>query len=193
MKPIVILDVGGVLATNLKPTLWQELSLHSSLSSEELYAAYKKDISKSLWVNKVSEEQFWAWLEQFEIGITVDQQKALIEQALQPLPALSMLSQWSQYAQLHVMSNHLHQWLDPFLAPYAHFFTDIHISSRYEMKKPELEWFQTIHNRLPANRTIWFVDDSRQNLLAAEQVGWRGIWADEQSQWIIELTKAIQQ
>ena len=192
MKTILVLDVGGVLATNLTPQLWQNLATLANTSVATLYASYKKEISKKLWIGECTEGQFWQWLEQYSIQLTIERQRELITQALQPLPALQYLQQWSQLAEIHIMSNHLSDWLQPLLAPYETYIERIHVSDQVRLSKPNPQWFTLLHEQFNDAALIWFVDDSDHNVAAAELIGWNTLLADQAHNWIATLSERLQ-
>jgi putative hydrolase of the HAD superfamily len=57
-KPELILDIGGVLATNFSHLFWQELSLISCIPCKDLME-FKKNIRDELWTGKITEKDFW--------------------------------------------------------------------------------------------------------------------------------------
>lgn len=193
MKYTVVLDVGGVLATNLTPHMWELLAKKCNLTRAELYARYKHEIGEKLWTSALTEQQFWNWFQQFNVHLSLEDGREIITQSLLPLPALEMLKLWSSYAEIHIMSNHVYEWLEPILNPYMDYITSIHVSDKAKLKKPNPDWFEHVHHTLNSNSTIYFVDDSKQNIDAAALYGWNGILADEHHYWITQLTKLLQQ
>lgn len=192
MKQIVVLDVGGILATNLSPQLWLALGELSNTTSEQLYSSYKSEISRRLWSGEISELHFWQWLEQFHIKLSLPERSKLITDALQPMIALDNIKQWSQLAEIHIMSNHLQSWIQPILSPYQHYFKAIHVSDQYGLVKPNLEWFKLLDKQFEDADNIWFVDDSSHNIDAAKSIGWQTILGDEEQHWITILTEQLQ-
>jgi len=192
MKNILVLDVGGVLATNLTPRLWQDLAHLANTSLDTMYASYKKEISKKLWTGECSEAQFWQWLESYGVQLSVSNQRQLITEALQPLPALDYLEQWSKLADIYIMSNHLSDWLQPLLAPYQSYIKSTHVSDQIRLSKPNSKWFQLLHEQFIDASSVWFVDDSANNIAAAESLGWHSLLADQNQDWITTLTAQLQ-
>ncbi|MCR8656347.1 HAD-IA family hydrolase [Paenibacillus endoradicis] len=192
MKNILVLDVGGVLATNLTPRLWQDLANLANISVDTMYASYKNEISKKLWTGECTEGEFWQWLESYGVQLTRDSQRQLITQALQPLPALDYLEYWSKLADIHIMSNHLSDWLQPLLAPYQPYIKWTHVSDQIRLSKPNPKWFQLLHEQFIEGSSIWFVDDSASNILAAKSLGWHTLLADQSQEWIATLSTQLQ-
>jgi len=192
MKNIVVLDVGGVLATNLTPQLWQQLANISNTTIDTLYSTYKKEISKKLWIGECTEGQFWQWLEQYNVRLTVDSQRQLITEALQPLPALDYVKQWSALADIHIMSNHLTDWLQPLLAPFEPYIHRIHVSDTIGLSKPNPQWFALLNEQFIESSSIYFVDDSLHNVAVAKSIGWNALLADQDHNWITILNEKLQ-
>ncbi|URN93507.1 MAG: haloacid dehalogenase [Candidatus Pristimantibacillus lignocellulolyticus] len=192
MRNILVLDVGGVLATNLTPRLWQDLADLSNTSIDTMYASYKQEISKQLWTGQCTEKQFWQWLASYGVQLSVSDQRRLITQALQPLPALDYLERWSKLADIYIMSNHLNDWLQPLLAPYLPYIKSIHVSDQVRLSKPNPKWFQLLHEQFTDVSSIWFVDDSSNNIAVAQTIGWNVLLADQNHDWIATLTEQLQ-
>lgn len=184
MNKTLVLDAGGVLATNLSPGLWQQLSDIGQCEQQALYAAYKQEISDDLWRGACTEQQWWEWLSARGIRLSDEQRATLIAGQLRPLPALNKLKAWSVGCKLVIMSNHRSEWLLPLLEPLLSSLHAVHISDQAGLRKPDPLWFEQIDNTLERPADIVFVDDSLKNLQAAERYGWRTLLADEQGLWI---------
>jgi hypothetical protein len=61
-KPQLILDIAGVILTNLSPTFWQEIALAAEMPYDSLKAVFKNEVREDLWTGRISEEDFWVWL-----------------------------------------------------------------------------------------------------------------------------------
>lgn len=187
MNKILVLDVGGVLATNLTPSLWEQLALMADGDHHTLYAAYKAELSQKLWTGQCTEEQWRLWLANRGIALELEQSNELIAKHLRPLPAMNKLEQWAKMCNIIIMSNHRSEWLLPVLQPYTSYFTDIHISNIAGRCKPDPQWFQAIDESFSRPCQILFVDDSNKNINAAQLCGWKTVLADEEGNW----TKSI--
>lgn len=182
-KKLLVMDVGGVLATNLSPNMWLQLAQIGQCDHEWLYTAYKQEISKKLWCGDISEAYFWQWLK--EKGIELDEQArtSLIHDNLIPLPSLKNVARWSQQCSIIIMSNHRSEWLMPLLAPYADYFLAVHISDQAGLCKPDLRWFKQLQRGLESDKSIMFIDDSIKNVHAAQQCGWQAVHANQAGSW----------
>lgn len=187
MNKTLILDVGGVLASNLTPTLWEQLAHLGDCQQHTLYAAYKSELSEKLWCGQCTEEEWRAWLADKGITLSLEQSNGLIAKHLRPLPAISKLEQWAKLCDIIIMSNHRSEWLLPLLEPYRAYLSNVHISDRAGRCKPDHQWFQSVDHLIPRPSKIMFVDDSRKNIVAAQRCGWNTILADEEGSW----TRAI--
>lgn len=186
-KPQLVLDIGGVLLTNLSPQFWQELTAATTISHSELTARYKAQMSPSLWSGRISEDQFWDWL--CEQCSTIDGPSAreLLQAKLQPLPALDLLPEWSRLADIHILSNHRTEWIAPRLTEVQQFITSMTISSIVGVAKPNPDIYKLAASRLNPNQRILFVDDKETNLLEASRLGWHTLLADEEGRWLRQV------
>ncbi|MGO4543968.1 haloacid dehalogenase [Paenibacillus sp. 2TAB23] len=192
-KPQLVLDIGGVLATNLSPLLWQLLAIEAAVSEEHLYSAYKREISESLWRGQLSEEQFWEWILSYAPMLTIEQGRAFIDMSLKPLPAIAYIPEWQQLADIHILSNHLSSWVDPLLSTIRPFLNTITISSQVSLKKPDPSIFVSVISLLPLGSPVLFVDDQQSNLKQAASHGWRTLLADDEGVWMNEVSKQLKE
>lgn len=116
-RPQLVLDVAGVLVTNFSPHAWGGFSSGTDDASL-IYLPHRfKEIKGDLWIDKMTEEGFWIWLNELfpELENKVD--RSWILQQLKPLTAMQLLEAWSQYADIHLLSNHRIEWLSHLLDP----------------------------------------------------------------------------
>ncbi|OMF36723.1 hypothetical protein BK133_08750 [Paenibacillus sp. FSL H8-0548] len=184
MRPQLVLDIGGVLATNLSPLLWQLLAAEAAVSEDTLYFQYKQEISEQLWTGHISEAQFWKWITAYAPSLTMKQAKAIIEQSLRPLPALEKIAEWSVHADIHLLSNHLSAWVEPIVLPIKPYLKSVTISSEAALKKPDRAIFTRLAAQLPQSSYVLFIDDQNKNIEQAASLGWHTLLADESGGWI---------
>jgi putative hydrolase of the HAD superfamily len=104
-KPQLILDIGGVLAKNFSPLFWQELSKKSEVPYDKMFD-FKNEIREDLWSGKISEEVFWTQLcDQFP-SIEIEKAQLMLRSNINPLSAMEKVPKWSQFADIHLLSNH---------------------------------------------------------------------------------------
>lgn len=189
MKTQLVLDVGGVLGTNLT-RFWHELAVSASLPYEEIRRLYKRELRDMLWTGEITEPEFFAWACSLQISLNETQARSLMLSCLQPLPAYKLLPAWSGVYDLHILSNHRSEWLTPFLAPVRPYLKTVTISSEAGCAKPSPNIYKLAAAGLPEGAPILFVDDSEHNLTAAAAHGWQTLLADPDGQWIRQLPKA---
>lgn len=187
MKKILVLDVGGVLASNLSPSLWQQLAALGQCEEQLLYAAYKEEMSEKLWCGHYIEAEWWNWLAARGIAVRNEQRAALIATHLRPLPALDKLAAWAKQCSILIMSNHRSEWLLPLLEPHVSALQAIHISDQAGLRKPDPRWFQKINATLERPCDVMFVDDSLKNVHAAQACGWLALRADQHGEWVKQI------
>jgi HAD superfamily hydrolase (TIGR01509 family) len=186
-KPQLILDIGGVLVTNVSPLFWQELSVNSEISYDELITRYKRDIRENLWSGKISEEEFWTWLCDQIPSIESDKARAMLHSNLKPLPALEHLSRWSQFADIHLFSNHRLEWIVPTIITIQDYVKSITVSSAVGCCKPHPAIYTKVASYLHTDAMILFVDDQDKNLKQASILGWKTLLADSKGEWISKV------
>lgn len=191
-RPQLVLDIGGVLATNLSPLFWQLIAAEAAVSEDALYEAYKRQISEQLWTGSLSEEQFWSWIKVQAPNIQAQQARSFIDRSLQPLPALEKIAEWSLIADIHLLSNHLPAWVEPIVNPINKYLKSITISSETGLRKPHPDIYRRMASHLPKDTVVLFVDDQHKNLKQAASLGWRTLLADEDSRWISMVLPLLQ-
>ncbi|RTE08329.1 hypothetical protein [Paenibacillus whitsoniae] len=103
------------MATNFSPRFWKRLEEETGTPYEGLML-FKKEIRSELWKGAITEEAFWTRLcTRFPV-IQKEQAKRLLLSNIQPLPALEDISVWHEYADIHLLSNHRAEWIEPILA-----------------------------------------------------------------------------
>ncbi|TXK84197.1 HAD-IA family hydrolase [Paenibacillus sp. N3.4] len=192
IKKELILDFAGVLATNFSPFFWQELS-EESKTSYEMLVQFKKEIREELWTGKVSEGEFWAQLCKQFPAIKRDKAKAILISNIKPLPAIREVATWSEYANIHIVSNHRIEWIQPIIKPIESYVRSITISSQVGYCKPESEIFTLVKMQLSNECNVLFVDDQEKNFKEAKELGWNTLLADENGNWIERIIPLISQ
>lgn len=184
-KPQLILDIGGVLITNLSPMFWQQIAAISGVSAHTVTERFKLEIKQALWTGVIRVDDFWDWLHtEFSIDHIAAQQ--LLRTNLSPLPAMRHLEAWSLTADIHLLSNHRIEWVMPLIEPVSSFISSITISSQSGTTKPNLAIFQEVQAHLQ-NNNVLFVDDQEKNMNQATALGWRTLLADSQGAWIAQV------
>ncbi|MFD0959567.1 HAD-IA family hydrolase [Paenibacillus chungangensis] len=189
----LVLDVGGVLASNLSPVFWELVSEAAGIPSgqNEIYKLYRKEVSEKLWIGEITEQQFWEWLEAQSPSLVKELCESFLYRCLQPLPAMGKLETWSRSADIHILSNHIEIWLQPLLNRIRPSIGHTVISSQVAMKKPDAAIFHHMAALLPSGSPILFVDDKPGNLEIARSVGWQSMLADPEGVWLSLMDKRL--
>lgn len=188
-KGQLILDVAGVLISNMTPGFWNDISKISNIPAVEWKNRFNAELRESFWSGKLPEYVFWQWLNDKYKSLDLQQAKSILMENLKALPAYEYIPKWSEMADIHLLSNHRNEWLDLLLAPIQTYLKSVTISSSVGLCKPDIELFKQVNLLLPKGQQVLFVDDQRNNLLTAEKLGWNTILADSDGQWIGELDK----
>ncbi|UOQ86657.1 HAD-IA family hydrolase [Gracilibacillus salinarum] len=188
MKNIqLVLDVGGVLATDLD-LFWSELTEQAQMPYEEVRQTYRQEIREALWQGQIEEHEFWSWLYDTFPTIEIHSLKKALTNSLYTLQGMNHLTEWNKLADLHILSNHRSEWLQPVLDPIRPILQTITISSLVGAAKPEQTIYQHCMDQLPSGKTVLFVDNKQENLEPAKALGWHTIHAKADQQWINKVT-----
>lgn len=191
-RPQLILDVAGVIVTNLSPSYWEEISKIAGVTYESLKTQFKNDIREAFWTGKISEEAFWQWLKTQCASVETQYAQKLLSSHLTRLPAMDHLSNWSQLADIHLLSNHRNEWLDPLLNPIKPYIKSITISSVVGFCKADPKIYEIVNSKIDTKQAAIFVDDQEKNMKPAKDLGWNTLIADKEGQWIEYLTVILQ-
>ncbi|MBD0380180.1 HAD family hydrolase [Paenibacillus sedimenti] len=191
-KPQLILDMAGVIITNLSPSFWEEIATTADISYNDLKTLFKNEVRDHLWTGVISEEEFWTWLHNHFPILEVRYTRPLINKHLVPLPAIEQISKWSDKADIHLLSNHRNEWLAPLLNPISKYLKSITISSEVGNCKPDPKIYQLVQEKIVHRTTsIIYVDDQQKNLIPAEELGWETVFADQEGKWVTEITNRL--
>ena len=185
-KPRLVLDIAGVLITNLSSSFWQELAGHAGTTSP-IFIEQLSAIRKDLWTGNLKEGQFWIWLQSQYSNIDKTYAYELLERTTENLPALHYLERWSQHADIHLLSNHCYEWVKPILLTIEKHTKSITISNQVGFCKPQREIYEIVESHMNFRTRIIFVDDQSKNFKPAMKLGWETMLADEQHNWIEKL------
>ncbi|EXG83249.1 HAD family hydrolase [Saccharibacillus sacchari] len=184
-KPQLVFDVGGVLAENLDD-FWSGMAQAGGIEKADLRARYKAEIGAALWRGSVTEENFWLWLGEACPAVKASEARALLDKVLLPLPALGLLKDWSERADIHILSNHVAGWILPLFAGIEDCLSSIVVSSEVGYEKPDPRLFAWAATKLKSS-DVCFVDDKESNLEVARNLGWDTVLADPEGHWIQEI------
>jgi putative hydrolase of the HAD superfamily len=185
-KPQLILDIGGVLATNFSPLFWQELSATSGIPYDKI-VDYKKDIREKLWSGKITEEEFWTRLCVQFPSIEKAKAQVMLRSHIKPLPAMEEVPAWSRLADIHLVSNHRIEWIKPILNSIQDYVKSITISSQVGSCKPHPSIYAKVTSHLIPETYILYIDDQEKNFNEAHNLGWHTLLADEKGDWIQQV------
>jgi len=189
-RPQLILDIAGVILSNLSPGLWEDFSILSGKSKDYLKKQFNTEIKNDLWTGRIKEEDFFKWIADSTQNIRREIAADLIKKHLYTLPSIDHLQSWSEIADIHLLSNHVQQWVEPLIKPYIAFLKSITISSSVGFCKPYRDIYDIVDSGLIGSNVL-FIDDQEKNLITARSLGWNTLLADEGGLWIKEITKYL--
>ncbi|OZB96278.1 HAD-IA family hydrolase [Paenibacillus sp. XY044] len=193
-RPQLILDIAGVIATNLSPGFWEEAAIAGGTTYRQLKDDFSREIRELFWTGAITMEQFRDWLATYGPDLSMERLNALAMKYLQPLPALGRIAIWNRKADVHLLSNHREEWLIGLLAPVKEQVKSLTISSRAGYCKPDPRMYQLVCDQLGdgAGPCI-YVDDQEKNLLPARALGWHAVIADSEGRWMNEVSRMLEQ
>ncbi len=185
-KPQLVLDVAGVLVSNLSDLFWQELAINVG-TTDEILKEQLNTIRKELWTGNMKEEQFWIWLSSRFRSMNKKLAYELLNRTMKPLPAIDYLEEWSRIADIHLLSNHCKEWLEPIILEIESFTKSITISNQVGYCKPMHQIYKIVEKHFEHKGLILFVDDQEKNLKPVHNLGWRTLLADDDNKWIDDV------
>ncbi|MFT4413661.1 HAD family hydrolase [Fredinandcohnia humi] len=191
IRPVLVLDIAGVLATNFSPDFWNSLTSNYRLSFTELIE-FKKEIREELWTGTISEEVFWCRLKKKFPLIEINDAKVTLLQSINPLLAVTEIPYWAEIADIHVISNHRLEWVAHVLNPIQPYLSSITISAEVGYCKPQPEIYELVRCQIASRGNVLYVDDKEKNLHVPRTIGWGTLLADENGEWIKEVAQILQ-
>ncbi len=186
----LVLDVGGVLATDLD-LFWEELVNQAGLPYDKIRAIYKTEIREQLWQGDISERAFWQWLSYTFPKINLDYLQIAMQKSLVELEGIQHVDKWSTVSDIHILSNHRSEWLQPVIDRLHPFLTSTTVSADVGVAKPNPEIYNICNDQLDPDRPIVFVDNKKENLSPAVELGWQTIHADPSNKWITKVDHLV--
>lgn len=191
-KPQIVLDIAGVLVNNFSSTYWGRLVLPDSVTGLELLAFFH-EMKRDLWTGVCSEGCFWIELAQRFPDLDTQFMQTALRESLHVLPAIHHLERWCEQADLHLLSNHCKEWLEPNLHQIKPFTKSITISNQLGLCKPDIQIYRAVEARMENVEYILYVDDQQKNLIPAEALGWQTVLADEQGEWVHRIDNWVEE
>lgn len=185
-RPQLVLDISGVLVNNLSSVFWKEISASSGVAIQEIKEQFN-EIKRDLWTGNLKEEKLWIWLVNRYPGINKDRARDILIHTLEPLPSVQYLEQWNRIADIHLLSNHCIEWLEPMLAALKGHTKSITISNQVGLCKPDIRIYEMVQSHFECKDRVLYVDDQEKNLKPAISLGWKTLLADEHNNWIKEI------
>lgn len=190
IKPDLVLDIAGVIATNFSPSFWDDLSLEFAVSYDKLLH-FKKEIRRDLWTGRITEKEFWLKLTEEFPTIELDYAKFKLLTEIKPLPAIEEIPIWNEYANIHLLSNHRIEWVKHIINPVNDYIKSITISGEVGYCKPQTDIYLMVNSHIEQGANVLFVDDQEKNLIEASNLGWNTILADEKGEWTKNVTQQL--
>ncbi|WP_338708545.1 haloacid dehalogenase [Paenibacillus amylolyticus] len=189
-RPQIVLDIAGVLLSNMSLTCWKDMSEETNLSAESLKVHFA-GIKRKLWTGMMREEEFWQSLKEMYPELSISRAKDILYNSIVPLPAAQYLERWSEFADIHLLSNHCKGWIEPNLSCLSSFTKSVTISNQVGLCKREIEIYQRVKTLLAAGEEVLFIDDQEKNLHSAKLLGWKTLLADEEGDWVNEVESLL--
>ncbi|WP_020618568.1 cysteine-rich CWC family protein [Paenibacillus daejeonensis] len=187
MRPQLILDMAGVLVTNLSPGFWETAGQLGGMPGAALKTRFRAEVRDAFWSGQMRESEFWDWLGAIVPSADGEPLRSALCEQLQPLPALAAVADWSRVADIHLLTNHRREWLAELVEPLKPYLASVTISSEAGRCKPDPELYAKLHRTLPLDVPILYVDDQAHNLTPAQAMGWQTVLADGEGKWMRQV------
>ncbi|MEK4273646.1 hypothetical protein [Paenibacillus sp. FSL R7-0026] len=138
-RPQIVLDIAGVLLSNMSLTCWKDMIQETNLSAESLKVHFA-GIKRKLWTGMMREEEFWQSLKELYPELSISRAKDILYNSIIPLPAAQYLERWSEFADIHLLSNHCKEWIEPNLSRLSSFTKSVTISNQVGLCKLRLRY-----------------------------------------------------
>ncbi|MGA3525281.1 HAD family hydrolase [Melissospora conviva] len=185
-RPVLVLDVCGVLLAEPMAPLFRVVAEEAKTSSDRVEAIFRHYFRDALWSGLLDESTFWpAFAAACGLGQPSPAWRSVLRSTMTPLPAVSRLPNWSTGAHIWLLSNHRHEWLVPALqAAGLHRQSHrIFISSQTGAVKPNPSaYVQVLEQASPGDKLL-YVDDKEVNVEAFRRLGVDGVQADTSGSW----------
>lgn len=188
----LVLDVGGVLVSNITPQFWDTIATVSSIDAKRLHDSFQQHLRATFWSGEVSEESFWQWLKHAAPRLDDQIARYLLQKHLMPLAGMNRLAAWSKSADIHLLSNHRAEWLMPLFELQRAYIHSITISSDFGICKPDPRIYDIVHKQVANHSYILYVDDQPQNFAPAKALGWHTLQADPHGHWVTEVNSILE-
>lgn len=90
-RPQIVLDIAGVLLSNMSLTCWKDMSEETNLSAESLKVHFA-GIKRKLWTGMMREEEFWQSLKEMYPELSISRAKDILYNSIVPYQPLNTLS-----------------------------------------------------------------------------------------------------
>lgn len=178
---------------------WQRLALRSGRPAGELEQIFTDDLKPALWTGRMPVSEFWE-----RLGAVVDPDNPGLPRELEcelaadlrPLPAISRVTEWAWRVHVGLLSNHVSEWLEPYIARFGlQTACDfILVSDQTGLQKPDPRAFRCALDQWqhPPD-TVLCADDSETNLAAASHLGMATLLATPPGRWERQVDRWIKE
>ena len=173
----IIFDVGGVLI--------QDAGRKSFLKNYSVCPKIENDFWSLYKVGKISELEYWKQtLKQTPFSGKEEEVAMEVRKHFATLKAADIISLipklYENKYNLAILSNHVTEWVWPFLVHnnLNHFFDPILISSEIKLAKPQPEIFDYLLDTIGYSnkpKSCLFIDDKKENIQVAQWLGMQGL------------------
>lgn len=187
---VLILDVCNVLLAEPTTPMFSRLATHCGVSIDRVARTFRQCYRDDLWSGTLAEAGFWPQIAR-EVGgrashDDIQRWREAVVDSLRPLPAAHRLPDWTRQAQVWLLSNLRHEWLDPVMERLGwHDLVErVFVSSRTGLVKPDHRAYTQLLTAAHPGDTLLYVDDKSANVSASAEIGIDAIRATAQGQWI---------
>lgn len=205
-RPLLVLDVGGVLLTDPMPILFDRLAEAGGVPKADVYEFYRANLRQRFWSGAISEDEFWPELlcaARLAAGDAPEWHAAVLEWQT-PLPAIGELERWAAAADIEILSNHRTAWIRPALEAAGvalpppgvdrpGLIRRALVSEETGLVKPDADAFRAALEIARPDLPALLADDQPPNVASARAVGLPAILADDARRWVEDVDRWLEE
>lgn len=189
---LLVLDGQGVVFDAPIKRFLATFARDHEISLIDIEKRWESGLREQAWRGLIDDATLWNALAGRQVDAADTRRR--LDASYGPGPALPYISDWSNKAQLCLLTNHRSGWLLPQLNAFGITgrFEGIWVSDKTGFIKPEAAAFDPVFQYRDARNNVLFVDDQPHNVLAAAALGIRGILAMPDGRWLDQVSRWLE-
>lgn len=188
-RRVLILDVCNLLLHEPTAPLSGRMAIECDVSVDHVARVFRQRFRDELWSGSLAEDVFWSKFAEACGGRAGQRDIQLWREgvitSLRPLPTALRLPDWTRRAQVWLLTNLRHEWLDPVMERlgWLDLVDRVLISSRTGLIKPNFAAYAQLLAAAQPGDTLLYVGDKPAHVSACTQLGIDALRATARSRW----------